>query len=651
MKKKYHTQNLWRRVMARVMALALVVGLFPAGMAQSASAVELPEDEIKEMWEIALENGYTHYDTIDLCGGNSHMQGICVDDKMEYMYFSYTSALAKVDMKTGKVVGSVGGFGEGSFGTPGGAHLGCLAYYDGKIYGSLEYKEPGAKFFIAVFDEDAITEVGMDMKEMDTGVYGILLEEPTSDFRDPLNDVVSGANGFAVNEEKAGHKFGCSGIDGVTFAPMPGSDDDKMYLFVAYGVYGNNDYWKGRYDNNYNVLQVYDPEDFDQPYNESKGTGDSVLRRFTYERGLSTDYEESEVLTATDTLYAWTGTTSYGAQNMEYDKDTGDIVLYTYAPQQEWSKGHTLYVIDGSKVPVEREIEVGQSNTNSDQDAHDAAVAKAEEYKVDGKYPIGKHGVLKCICGNDCQPTVCGDTGITAMVCGGALPETATYGIASIGGGYYYIVDGATTASLFKRDDNYNFTRVTLDRPINAFNDIVEGDWYYKAVDYALTEGIMSGTSTDTFAPNATLTRAMVAQMLYSLEGKPAADRADFADGAEDAWYADAISWAAGEGIVSGYGDTFGPNDPITREQLALILYGYAQMKEYDTTQGGMSIREFSDYTSISGWALEGLDWAVNAGLLSGKGNNTLAPTAGATRAEVAQIFMMFCQEVAKQSK
>ena len=140
---------------------------------------------------------------------------------MEYMYFSYTSALAKVDMKTGKVVGSVGGFGEGSFGTPGGAHLGCLAYYDGKIYGSLEYKEPGAKFFIAVFDEDAITEVGMDMKEMDTGVYGILLEEPTSDFRDPLNDVVSGANGFAVNEEKAGHKFGCSASTALPSPPCP----------------------------------------------------------------------------------------------------------------------------------------------------------------------------------------------------------------------------------------------------------------------------------------------------------------------------------------------------------------------------------------------------------------------------------------------
>ena len=111
------------------------------------------------------------------------------------------------------------------------------------------------------------------------------------------------------------------------------------------------------------------------------------------------------------------------------------------------------------------------------------------------------------------------------------------------------------------------------------------------------------------------------------------------------------IDLAAGRGIGIPQNTDVYKRQPITREQLALILYGYAQMKEYDTTQGGMSIREFSDYTSISGWALEGLDWAVNAGLLSGKGNNTLVPTAGATRAEVAQIFMMFCQEVAKQSK
>ena len=100
--------------------------------------------------------------------------------------------------------------------------------------------------------------------------------------------------------------------------------------------------------------------------------------------------------------------------------------------------------------------------------------------------------------------------------------------------------------------------------------------------DYALANGLRSGVSDREFAPGSTLTRAMVAQMLYSLEGKPAAGRADFADVAEGAWYADAISWAAGEGIVSGYGDTFGPNDPITREQLALILYGYDPDPTYD---------------------------------------------------------------------
>ena len=439
----------------------MIAGPLTGGFAAAAGTEDPPTPDTREMWEIALEEGYTHYDTIDLCGGNSHLQGICVDDKMEYMYFSYTSALAKVDMKTGKVVGSVGGFGQGSFGTPGGAHLGCLAYYDGKIYGSLEYKEPGKKFFVAVFDEDAITDIGMDMKEMDTGVYGILLEEPTSDFRDPLNDTVSGSDGFAVNEEKAGHKFGCSGIDGVTFAPMPGDSSGKMYMFVAYGVYGNNDYWKGRYDNNYNVLQVYDTEKFDS-------TEDPVLRRFTYERGLSADYEPDEALAAEDTLYVWTGTTSYGAQNIERDRDTDDIVLYTYGPAMSWSKGHTMYVVDGSQAPVEKEIEVGQSNKNPDQAAHDAAVAKAEMYQVDDRYPVGKHAVLKCICGSDCQETECGDTGVSAMVCGGSQPASSTTGIASIGNGYYYIADGATTASLYQRDENYNFKRVTIERPAEA---------------------------------------------------------------------------------------------------------------------------------------------------------------------------------------
>ena len=184
--------------------------------------------------------------------------------------------------------------------------------------------------------------------------------------------------------------------------------------------------------------------------------------------------------------------------------------------------------------------------------------------------------------------------------------------------------------------------------PAAGFRDVDEDAWYHEAVDYALDNGLMSGVSDREFAPGSTLTRAMVAQMLYSLEGKPAAGRADFADVAEGAWYADAISWAAGEGIVSGYGDTFGPNDPITREQLAAILYRYAQNEGYKTSQSGKGTEGYLDASSISSYAVKAMDWAVNAGLLSGKGNNTLAPTAGATRAEVAQIFMNFCENIAK---
>ncbi|GAA6394688.1 hypothetical protein I4100191B2_21700 [Clostridiales bacterium] len=184
--------------------------------------------------------------------------------------------------------------------------------------------------------------------------------------------------------------------------------------------------------------------------------------------------------------------------------------------------------------------------------------------------------------------------------------------------------------------------------PAADFRDVDEDAWYHEAVDYALDNGLMSGVSDREFAPGSTLTRAMVAQMLYSLEGKPAAGSADFADVAEGAWYADAISWAAGEGIVSGYGDTFGPNDPITREQLAAILYRYAQNEGYKTSQSGKGTEGYLDASSISSYAVKAMDWAVNAGLLSGKGNNTLAPTAGATRAEVAQIFMNFCKDIAK---
>ena len=195
------------------------------------------------------------------------------------------------------------------------------------------------------------------------------------------------------------------------------------------------------------------------------------------------------------------------------------------------------------------------------------------------------------------------------------------------------------------------FTRLQQEELVPAgvpFTDVAEDAWYYGAVSYVAQRGLMTGVSSNVFTPDATLTRAQLVQILYALEGRPAVSSASaFTDVASGAWYANAVSWAAASGVASGVGSgAFGPNDPLTREQLALILYRYAQNQGYDTTQGGMAVREFADYASISNWALEAVQWAVNAGLISGTGNGMLSPNGTATRAQVAVILMQFCQQV-----
>ncbi len=176
------------------------------------------------------------------------------------------------------------------------------------------------------------------------------------------------------------------------------------------------------------------------------------------------------------------------------------------------------------------------------------------------------------------------------------------------------------------------------------FTDVPEDAWYKEAVDYVYANGLMSGTSATTFAPSTQLSRAMMVQILYNLEDRPAAaESAAFTDVAADAWYAGAVNWAAGEGIVSGYGNgKFGPDDLITREQMANMLYYYAQWAGLEPSAGADALQGFQDAGQVSSWASDAVSWAVSSGLISGTGNQTLAPTATATRAEVAQIMMAF---------
>lgn len=177
----------------------------------------------------------------------------------------------------------------------------------------------------------------------------------------------------------------------------------------------------------------------------------------------------------------------------------------------------------------------------------------------------------------------------------------------------------------------------------NPFTDVKEGDWFYESVRYVFEKGLMNGTDSDRFSPEQSASRAMLVAMLWRLAGQPAVNEAaPFTDVTANAYYAEAAVWAAENGIVKGYGDNrFGPNDPVTREQLAAILYRYAQVKGQDTAMAG-DLSGFADQPS--GWASEPVRWAVGAGLLSGKGGGVLNPTGNATRAETAAMLMRYLE-------
>ena len=182
----------------------------------------------------------------------------------------------------------------------------------------------------------------------------------------------------------------------------------------------------------------------------------------------------------------------------------------------------------------------------------------------------------------------------------------------------------------------------------NPFADVNAGDWFYRDVLFSYEKGLMSGMDAAAVAPYANTTRAQIAVIFYRMEGSPAVEGensfTDVVRGSGTAWFYDAVTWAQQNGIMGGYGNSsFAPNDPITREQLAAIFYRYAQYKGYDTTQGGMAIREFDDYESISDYAMGAMAWAVNTGLVKGD-SNLLYPKGTATRAEIAALFHRFAE-------
>lgn len=244
-----------------------------------------------------------------------HVQGIAVDKERKYIYYSFTTCLVKADMK-GNVVGSI----KGLVG-----HLGCIGYNydDGRVYGSLEFKhdsigkgildrigndiEVRDGFYIAIFDVEKIDRLGMDA-EKDGVMTAVYLEEVLKDYEAP------------------GHKYGCSGIDGMTFAPMPGDLSSKKYLYVAYGIYGDTE----RQDNDHQVILRYDISDW-QKY-------ESPLLQKDMHRSGPKNYDSK--------YFLYTGNTTFGIQNLEYDEKTGMMFAAVYPGRKDNFPNYPMYVID-----------------------------------------------------------------------------------------------------------------------------------------------------------------------------------------------------------------------------------------------------------------------------------------------------------------
>lgn len=257
-----------------------------------------------------------------------HLQGIAMDDEGRYMYYSFTDRLIKADMRTGEIVGSVTGLLAGGI-YGGGAHMGCLAYHDGKVYGSLEYKA-AEKFYVAVFDCAAITRMDMDYKTL--GVMTAMYMDEV--VRDYVCDLSAGEHNNAP--DSMGHRFGCSGIDGITFGPVPGEADKGVRMLLSYGIYSNPQ----RQDNDYQVLLAFDPKDFAaEPFdqNHPHTVGPRLDRKF----------------------FVYTGNTTYGVQNLEYDRDTGDYWMIVYEGKKPQFPNGPVYLVDGAAAPCGRRCDWG----------------------------------------------------------------------------------------------------------------------------------------------------------------------------------------------------------------------------------------------------------------------------------------------------
>lgn len=610
-----------KKLLSTLLVLALVLALLPTGALAAGVIIndqpkpwEIYEyDETyfnswNDYWQYMYQNGYVYYNGKWVYVGNDYDTGYY---KVTYDY-DYTEGYVSgpsssnggewisfsVVPKNGYEVDTVSVWSYGSYETISSTDSFWMPYSDVTV--SITFKQTDNVWDDGDYDLSCTVDPWRGATATFTDAYGRAIS--SADAGESVTLTVSAANGYKI---------------------------DSVWSSAEGWVYNNN-YW--------GYSDTYFTYTFTMPSNS-----------VNFEVDLTSE-GKYDISTTTSGYYG-TITVSGGITSA----DKGDIVSFTVSPYNNYIvEDVTVYADNWGTVTVYRDEKNWNSYyfymPDSDVEIHATYTNDYHEITMD----VGRNGTAV----PQAQPS-----GYFGYVYYGIDGDSIYIDVTPDKG--YQVKSITATDELGRRvsvyeavkENQYYFTMPESDVTIsvefsyriltNPFTDVKTGDWFYDAVSYVYTEGLMTGTGTYTFSPSAPTSRAMLVTILWRLQGEPYVSGSSFNDVKSSAYYYDAVRWAARYGIVEGYeGNVFKPDDAITREQFAAILYRYAEYCKYSTS-ASTNLSAYKDNAKVSSWAGTAMKWAVAKGLFEGDNLGNLDPQGQTTRAAAAKLLMAFCENVA----
>lgn len=610
-----------KKLLSTLLVLALVLALLPTG---AAAYGEIIDDQPKpweiyeydetyfnswnDYWQYMYQNGYVYYNGKWVYVGNDYDTGYY---KITYDY-DYTEGYV-----SGPSSSDGGEWISFSVVPKNGYEVDTVSVWS---YGSYETISSTDSFWMPYSDVTVYVTFKQTDNVWDDGLYDLTCSiDPWRGATATFTDV----NGRAIASADAGESVT------LTVSAANGYKIDSVWSSAEGWVYNNN-YW--------GYSDTYFTYTFTMPSNS-----------VNFEVDLTSE-GEYDISTTTSGYYG-TITVSGGITSA----DKGDIVSFTVSPYNNYIvEDVTVYADNWGTVTVYRDEKNWSSYyfymPDSDVEIHATYTNDYHEITMD----VGRNGTAV----PQAQPS-----GYFGYVYYGIDGDSIYIDVTPDKG--YQVKSITATDELGRRvsvyeavkENQYYFTMPESDVTVsvefsyrvltNPFTDVKTGDWFYDAVSYVYTEGLMTGTGTYTFSPSAPTSRAMLVTILWRLQGEPYVSGSSFNDVKSSAYYYDAVRWAARYGIVEGYeGNVFKPDDAITREQFAAILYRYAEYCKYSTS-ASTNLSAYKDNAKVSSWAGTAMKWAVAKGLFEGDNLGNLDPQGQTTRAAAAKLLMAFCENVA----